>query len=151
MLFLMMLLGAADASATAASPLDEDPVMVVCPTEPTAIPPFGESCDAKAQAKRISEILGMPASKATLSGQRYRILGDGRTIVQENGNVVAVASPCLLPTDEKPKELHAGFEVPVDDKPVKETPIPPGSSQSITKCKSENFAVQFSAGQGAGN
>ena len=151
MLFLMMLLGAADAPPAAAIPFNEGPVIDVCPTEPTAIPPFSDSCDAKVQVKRISEILGMPAPKATLSGQHYRITGDGRTIVEEGGNVVAVASPCLLPTDEKPKELHASFEKPQDSKTAKEAPIPPGSSQSITKCKSENFAVQFSAGQGAGN
>lgn len=151
MFFLMMLLGAADTPTTAASPQNEGPEIVVCPTEPTNIPPFGESCAAKAQVKRISEILAMPVPKATLSGQRYRISGDGRTIVEEGGNVVAVASPCLLPTEEKPKELHASFEKPEDNKSVKEAPIPPGSSQSITKCKSENFAVQFSAGHGAGN
>ena len=151
MLFLMMLLGAADAPLKAASPFDEGPDIVVCPTEPTAIPPFGESCAAKAQAKRISDILGMPVQKATLSGQRYRISRDGRTIVEEGGNVVAVAGPCLLPTEENPKELHASFEKPEDGKTAKEAPIPPGSSQSITKCKSENFAIQFSAGQGAGN
>ena len=151
MLFLMMLLGAADAPPTAASPFDEGPDIVVCPTEPTAIPPFSESCAAKAQAKRISDILGMPVQKATLSGQRHRISGDGRTIVEEGGDVVAVAGPCLLPTEENPKELHASFEKPEDGKTAKEAPIPPGSSQSITRCKSENFAIQFSAGQGAGN
>lgn len=151
MLFLIMLLGAADVSPKAARHRVDGPDIVVCPAEATAIPPFGETCAAKAQVKRISEILGMPVPKATLSGRRYWISGDGQTIVEEGGSVVAVASPCLIPTEEKPKELHASYEKPEDGKTAKEAPIPPGSSQSITKCKSENFAMQFSGGQGGGN
>jgi len=151
MLFLTMLLGAADAPATAAITLDEGPDIAVCSAEPTAIRPFGETCAAKAQVKRISEILGTTVPKVTLSGQRYRISRDGRTIVEEGGSVVAVASPCLVPTEEKPKEQHASYEKSENGKTAKEAPIPPGSSQSITKCKSENFAMQFSGGQGGGN
>lgn len=150
MIFPVMLMFIQPVSAPVARDVSVEPIINVCPTEPTAVPPFGESCDAKKQARRVAEIVGAPSKNQRVEITRYRITGDGRTITNEHGKVVAVANPCLLPTEEKPKELHASLNEPEPDADAKDLQQPKGSSQSITRCTTEKFATRFSSPTGAG-
>lgn len=126
----------------------EQPVIIVCPVETTTIPPFGDSCDAKEQAKRVSEIMRDKTHSKTLEITRYRIIGDGRTIAKEDGEIVGTASPCLLPQQEEPEEFLAGkTEPPANTKPSRKRDA---SSQVNERCKTEKFAMRFVSPVAAG-
>ncbi len=144
---LMML---AQATAPQAEPVTALPEIIVCPTEALPVPPFGESCDAKTQALRVADILRDRPKPKTVEITRYRMTGDGRTITNEQGNVVGIANPCLLPTEEKPKDLQASLNEPAPKPDAKSAGQPTGSPQSITRCKTETFAMQFVSPAGAG-
>ena len=57
MLILMFLAQATGAPVATPPKVEAEPVIVSCPAGPTMIPPFGESCAAKQQVARVSEII----------------------------------------------------------------------------------------------
>lgn len=63
MLISIFLMQAA-ATAAPVARVEPEPVISRCPTEPTIIPPFGESCAAKQQAVRISNVVLASEAKA---------------------------------------------------------------------------------------
>jgi hypothetical protein len=63
MLISIFLMQAA-ATAAPVAKAEPEPVIVQCPTEPAIVPPFGESCAAKQQAVRISNVVLASDAKA---------------------------------------------------------------------------------------
>ena len=127
---IFLMLTQATATPVAPATLQPDPVINVCPSEPAAIPPFSESCAAKEQAARVSAILGVPARP--LRPERYKIINDGKVIADERGDIIATASPCLLPQAEPQDEALASSVEPAK------------ASSAVEPCQTHKFAMQFS-------
>ena len=132
-MLISIVLMVAQTAATPVDPADSqiEPVINVCPTEPSVIPPFGESCAAREQAERAAAILGAVAKPPTRA-ERYKIINDGKVIANDRGEIVATASPCLLPT------------VAPQDPALVANAEPATATSAIERCKTHKFAVQFS-------